>query len=165
MLFYSSNEGPATTGTATFAEISVGGRYLVKDSYLKGAIIQVESFSEDVGWYDYFFVFCPDNMDSPSGGFHFFPGKDFHSILEKVDYQLSIGDNVCYYGSKNSYGNGDIFPPKGTEGTIISIKPVSGLEDSYIEVLWPEGTVQPNEHKNGQPISYVWSSVLLKKTE
>lgn len=165
MLFYSSNKDQATTSTTALAEISVGGRYLVNDSYLKGAIIQVESFSADVGWYSYFFVFRPDDMAWPSGGPHFFPDSDFHSHLEKVDYQLSSGDKVCYYGPKDSYGLGDIFPPKGTEGTIISVEPVDGLEDSHIEVLWPEGTVQPNKHKNGQPISHIWSSGLLKKTE
>ncbi len=125
----------------------------------------MESFSEDIGWYSYFFVFRPNNMARPSGGPYFFPNSDFHSNLEKVDYQLLPGDKVCYYGPKDSYGLGDIFPPEGTEGTIISVKLVDGLKDSYIEVLWPEGMVQPNKQKNGQPISHIWSSNLLKKAD
>lgn len=166
MLFYSSQKDQATTSTGTFAEISIGERYLVNDSYLKGAIIQVESFDEDLRWYSYFFVFRPDNMLWPSGGPYFFLNSELHSSLEKVDYQLLPGNKVCYYGPKDSYGLGNIFPPKGTEGTIISVEPVvGGLKDSYIEVLWPEGTVQPNKHKNGQPISHIWSTGLLKKAE
>lgn len=161
MLFDSSKA--QTTNSNAIAEISVGARYLVKDPSMDGAIIQVESFSPDMGWYNYFFVFRPDNMAIPYGGLHFFPNSDFHSNLEKVNYKLLPGDKVCYYGPKNSYGLGDIFPQKGTEGTIISVEDVSELKDSYIQVQWPKGTVQPN--KNGESISHIWSSNLLKKIQ
>lgn len=167
MLFDLRQKELEPTSTDTLAEISVGGRYLVNDNDpdLKGAIIQVESFSKDVRCYSYFFVFIPDGMHWPFGGPYFRLNSTFHSNLKKVNYQLSPGDKVFYYGPKSSYGLGDIFPPKGTEGTIISVNPVSGLKDLHIEVLWPKGTVQPNERKNGQPISYIWSSSLLKNME
>lgn len=165
MAIYSKDKYQATINTATLAEISVGERYLVKGSYLKGAIIQIDSFSEDLRWYNYFFVFHPDDMEWPFGGRHFILNSEFHLNLEKVDYQLLPGDKVCYYGPEHSYGLGNIYPPKGTEGTIISVKPVDGLEDLDIEVLWPQGTVQPNKRKGGQTISCVCSSGLLKKVE
>ncbi len=168
MLLYSnSNNVQTATNTIALAEISVGSRYLVNDSELKGAIIQIESYSADVGWYNYFFIFYPDGMPWPARGPHFFSGSDFHSHLEKVDYQLLPGDKVRYFGPKESYGLGDIYPDKGTEGTILSIKGEQNTlnDELYVQVMWPEGTVQPNKQENGQSISWVWSNGLLKKAE
>ena len=167
MLFCSNSKEKALINTTTLAEISIGGRYLVNDSYLKGALIQVESHSTDIGWYSYFFVYRPDGMAWANGGPHFFPGSNFHSYLKKVDYQLTPGDKVCYFGPKESYGLGNVYPDKGTEGTILAIEGTQKElhEELYVKVMWPEGTVQPNKKENGQPVSWVWSNGLLKKAE
>lgn len=158
-----SNNSNRAQQPPLLAEISVGGRYLVTDSELKGAIIQVENYNPDIGRYSFFFIFRPDGMSWPLGGPYIVPNSVFHSYLKKVDYQLSPGDTVYYFGPKESYGLGDIYPDEGTEGTILAIEGEQHTlhNELFVQVMWPKGTVRLD--KNGQPISWVWSNGLLKK--